>query len=147
MFCSKVIEICWKVHTIKCNCSIFFLLFFEKGGNCFLLSSNFSKIWKFVFLVPLKSKNILENKELAVISSKFRHLIWQSNEKVHDNSKFLCNGSYNGIASWCSVAKNVNIPEVTLTLYIYLDVMMYIIIEHYNNIFSSYHSYYHIPKL
>ena len=38
---------------------------------------------------PLRSKNRLENKEASVISSKFRHLIQQNNEILHDNSNSL----------------------------------------------------------
>ena len=45
-------------------------------------------------LAPLKRK-------IAVISSKFRHLIWQNNENLHDNSKFGSVRSHNGIVSKC----------------------------------------------
>ena len=37
---------------------------------------------------PLKSKSILKDKEIAVISSKCRHLIWQNIESHHDKRKF-----------------------------------------------------------
>ena len=50
-------------------------------------------------LQTLKSKSILENKELTVISSKFRHLIQQNNENLPYYIKFLSVRSYTGIAS------------------------------------------------
>ena len=43
----------------------------------------------FCQLPPRRSKTILEYKEPSVISSKFRHLIWQNSENIHDNNKFL----------------------------------------------------------
>ena len=35
-------------------------------------------------LSPLRKKTILEDKEPAVILSKFRHLIWKNNKNLHD---------------------------------------------------------------
>ena len=50
-------------------------------------------------LPPLRSKSRLENKDPAVISSQFWHLILQN---LQDRSKFLSIQSYNGTASMCN---------------------------------------------
>ena len=55
---------------------------------------------------PLRSKPRLENKEPAVILSKFRHLIQQNYEILDDNSKYLSVRSYNEIATQYTAASS-----------------------------------------
>ena len=45
---------------------------------------------------PLRSKTRLKTR-IAVISSQFRHLIWQNNEYLYDSIKILSVRSYNGL--------------------------------------------------